>query len=151
MIAATAQRVASNTAEHINEQIRHQTEENVAACASAGPKAIEQRLEELDHEWDIERCVETLAPSLTLLGLGLGLTVSRKWFIVPAVVQAFFLQHAVQGWCPPVPILRRLGVRTAHEIDQERNALKSLRGDYRHIPKRRDGDAARRALDAAER
>ena len=31
---------------------------------------------------------------------------------------------------PPVPILRRLGVRTAREIDIERYALKALRGDF---------------------
>jgi hypothetical protein len=29
-----------------------------------------------------------------------------------------------------VPILRRLGFRTAHEIERERQALKALRGDY---------------------
>jgi hypothetical protein len=38
--------------------------------------------------------------------------------------------HAVQGWCPPVPVLRRLGFRTASEIDHERYALKALRGDF---------------------
>jgi hypothetical protein len=31
--------------------------------------------------------------------------------ILPALVTAFLFQHAVQGWCPPVPILRRLGFR----------------------------------------
>jgi hypothetical protein len=36
------------------------------------------------------------------------------------------MQHALQGWCPPVPILRRLGFRTAREIFEERLALKSL-------------------------
>jgi hypothetical protein len=42
----------------------------------------------------------------------------------------FLLQHAVQGWCPPLPLLRRLGVRTADEINEERYALKALRGDF---------------------
>ncbi len=36
-----------------------------------------------------------------------------------------------QGWCPPVPILRRLGFRTSFEIEQERQALKLIRGDYK--------------------
>jgi hypothetical protein len=36
----------------------------------------------------------------------------------------------VQGWCPPLPVFRRLGIRTASEIDYERYALKSLRGDF---------------------
>jgi hypothetical protein len=27
----------------------------------------------------------------------------RKWLILPGIVTAFLFQHAVQGWCPPVP------------------------------------------------
>jgi len=30
-------------------------------------------------------------------------------------------------------MLRRLGVRTRYEIDQERYALKALRGDFREV------------------
>jgi hypothetical protein len=48
-------------------------------------------------------------------------------------VTAFLFQHAVQGWCPPVPILRRLGFRTVTEIEQERHALKALRGDFARV------------------
>lgn len=145
MFPATANRVPENTAEHVNESIRRQTEENVRKYASEGPSAVERRLRELDEEWDVERCVETLAPSITLLGMGLGLTVSRKWFILPLAVQAFFLQHALQGWCPPIPLLRRLGVRTTAEINQERNALKALRGDYTGLPKGEPAAALRAA------
>jgi hypothetical protein len=80
MIPATAHRVPSNTAEHINQRIHRQTEENVAHYAKAGPKAIDRRLKELEREWDIERYVETMAPTFTLIGIGLGLTVNHKWF-----------------------------------------------------------------------
>jgi hypothetical protein len=151
MFPPTKERVARNTADSVNEQIRRETEENVIRCADAGPEAIERRLEELDREWDIERCVETLAPSLTLVGLLLGATVSRKWLVLPAVVQSFFLQHALQGWCPPVPVLRRLGVRTMDEINEERYALKALRGDFRGVPSdgERGTELPRRALEAA--
>jgi hypothetical protein len=152
MFPSTAQRVPANTADHVNEQIRRQTAANVARYARAGPAAIQRRLDELDREWDVERCVEAMAPTFTLIGLGLGLTVSRKWFLLPIAVQTFFLQHALQGWCPPIPLLRRLGVRTAAEIDEERNALKALRGDYENvIAADRDGGAAERALQAAAR
>jgi len=37
----------------------------------------------------------------------------------------FLLQHGMQGWCPPLPILRRLGVRTRGEIDREKYELLS--------------------------
>jgi hypothetical protein len=53
----------------------------------------------------------------------------------------FLLQHAVQGWCPPIIWFRRLGVRTSTEIDHERNALKALRGDFRHVAPDSPSDA----------
>jgi hypothetical protein len=129
---ATTDRVALNTSEDINERIRRATDARIGWFAGAGPAAIGQRLAELDEEWDIERCLETMAPTLTLTGLALGLGVSRKWLLLPIIVQSFFLQHALQGWCPPIPVLRRLGVRTSEEINDERIALKALRGDFEH-------------------
>ncbi|MGH7194555.1 MAG: hypothetical protein ACREJM_13640, partial [Candidatus Saccharimonadales bacterium] len=60
--------------------------------------------------------------------------VNRKFLALPVLVGGFLLQHALHGWCPPVPLFRRLGVRTAAEINQERFALKSLRGDFKHLP-----------------
>lgn len=130
MLTSTIDRVPSQTAEAVNEEIRCETRSRVARCAAEGHAAIERRLAELDQEWDIERCLETMAPSLTLLGLGLGLTVHRRWLVLPVLVQSFFLQHALQGWCPPLPLLRRLGVRTCAEIEEERYALQVLRGDF---------------------
>jgi hypothetical protein len=50
--------------------------------------------------------------------------------ILPGVVAAFLLQHAIQGFCPPLPVLRALGYRTDREIETERNALKAARGDF---------------------
>jgi hypothetical protein len=154
MIPSTAHRVPESTAEHVNDEIRRRTEESIARCAAAGPEAIDRRLAELDREWDIERTLEANAATAVLVGLTLGATVDRKWFIFPAVVAGFLLQHAVQGWCPPLPIFRRYGVRTQTEIDYERYALKSLRGDFRGLPangETRDSATAERALQAATR
>lgn len=64
-------------------------------------------------------------------------------------VGGFLLRHAVQGWCPPLPVFRRLGARTQSEIDHERYALKALRGDFRGVAA--DGPDARQALAAAGR
>jgi hypothetical protein len=36
----------------------------------------------------------------------------------------------VQGWCPPLPIIRKLGIRTPEEISNEKVAIKYLRGDF---------------------
>jgi hypothetical protein len=130
MMPATADRVPMNTDACANRRIRLRTETNVARYAAMGPRAIERRLVELDYEWDVERYLETMAPSLTLTGLFLGTTVSRKWLLLPIAVQGMFLLHALQGWCPPLPVLRRMGVRTSDEINEERMALKALRGDF---------------------
>jgi hypothetical protein len=130
MIPSTTTRVAEHTDPLINQQISECTKRNVALTASAGPSAIDRRLEELNDEWDIERTLEANAASISLIGLSLGVLVDRRWFLLPTAVAAFLLQHAVQGWCPPVPFFRRLGIRTTSEINQERHALKALRGDY---------------------
>lgn len=153
MIPSTVERVPQHTAEPVNDQIRRQTEERVVRCAAAGRAAIDRRLAELDREWDIERTLEANAATASLVGLTLGATVDRKWFLVPAVVAGFLLQHAVQGWCPPMPVFRRLGFRTQSEIDYERYALKSLRGDFRNLPASDGGDGATagRTLEAMRR
>jgi len=130
MIPSTVDRVPLHTSKRVNEQIRHTTEENIARYGAQGAAGIEDRLVELDHEWDIERTLEANAALAVLLGVTFGATVDRRFFAFPAAVACFLLQHAVQGWCPPIPVFRRLGFRTASEINQERYALQAIRGDF---------------------
>lgn len=152
MSTTTTNRVIVNTAEEINRRIRRESEVRVRVLA-ADPAGLDGRLEELDEEWDIERVLETNASALAFGGLALGATVNRKWLALPALVTAFLFQHAVQGWCPPIPILRRLGIRTAREIEDERTALKALRGDFATLVPEDTDPAARaeRAWQAARR
>lgn len=130
MMPATTYRVAAHTPDDVNERIRRRTEESLECYRSAAGDAIARRLAELDREWDIERMLEANAASVVLLGMYLGLTVNWKWLLLPTAVGGFLLQHAVQGWCPPLIWLRRMGFRTASEIDYERYGLKALRGDF---------------------
>ncbi len=147
-VAESRHRVQAKSPSDVNERIRLQTEQRVTLAAQDGPHALDARIAELDREWDIERAIEANAASLALVGLGLALLVNRRFLALPAVVAGFLLQHAVSGWCPPVPVLRRLGFRTMPEIDHERYALKALRGDFCAVrPWRPEG--AWRALDAA--
>lgn len=150
MLPATTNRVPLHTSERYNEAIRQQTEENIARVCAGGPPSIERRLRELDQEWDIERSLEANASIVALAGLGLGAFVDRRFFFLPGLVFGFLLQHALQGWCPPVPVFRRLGFRTASEIDYERYALKALRGDFRLLNET-DGRQSRasEAMEAA--
>lgn len=149
MIPSTSKRVPEHTAAHVNEKIRHETEANVTQCRAAGPEAIDRRLAELDREWDTERTLEANAATLATVGAGLALLVDRRFAWVPLVVGGFLLQHAVQGWCPPLPIFRRMGIRTQTEIDRERYALKALRGDFNQV-RGDETNAPQRALEAAE-
>ena len=148
MIPETTKRVEQNTSDSINEAIRRETERTIARYARGGPAGIERRLRELDREWDIERTLEANAATAVLIGMGLGTFVHRRWFFLPAAVGTFLLQHALQGWCPPVPFFRRLGVRTSTEIEQERYALKALRGDFRGIETKHDGEDPALVRDA---
>lgn len=123
-------RIRENTPVEINARIDASTEANVRACAKRDLPALTERIAELDREWDVERVLETNAAALALVGLALGVTRDRRWLLLPGVVLPFLLQHALQGWCPPIEIFRRLGVRTRREIDREKVALKALRGDF---------------------
>jgi hypothetical protein len=153
MIPTTVERVPRHSPPEANRQIQEQTEANVACYGSNGPAAIDQRLRQLDHEWDIERTLEANAATIVLIGVGLSALVDRRFLVLPAMVAGFLLQHAVQGWCPPVPLFRRLGIRTQPEIEQERYALKALRGDFRDVTADGQNSLSQThiALDAARR
>ena len=103
--------------------IRARSEEMIRCCAAGGPAAIRQRLDQLDREWDVDRILAAAASGAVLGGLLLGSISSRKWYLLPALAGGFLLQHALQGACPPLSLLRQLGVRYRAEIDQERREL----------------------------
>lgn len=125
---STVERVARNTRDGVNQRIRRRTAERLAYYITH-TREIPRRLRELDEEWDIERALEANAATVTMGGVVLA-GLDRRWLALPALVGAFLFQHATQGWCPPLPVLRELGFRTAREIEIERVALKLLRGDF---------------------
>ena len=127
-------RVRAKTAEKVNERIDERTIEHLCNYVGLSNEMISCRIAELDREWDIERWLETNASSIAFAGVLMGIVGKRKWLMLPAVVLPFLFLHATQGWSPPVPLLRRFGVRTRNEIDAEKYALKLLRGDFDGIP-----------------
>ena len=127
-------RVQQATSSSTNRQIEAETWERVAAYRDKTPEEISARIEELNEEWDIELYLGVNMSSLALSGLAVAaITRNRSWNILPAVVLAFFFQHSVQGWCPPLPILRKFKIRTSKEIEQEKYALKVMRGDFKNL------------------
>ena len=145
-LPTTRDRVPNNTADDVNREINRQIEDRVRAAVSNSAK-IAPRLRELDAEWDIERAIEMNASALAFIGTAFGFFVHPYWLALPALVTAFLFQHALQGWCPPVPVLRGMGFRTSYEIERERQALKAVRGDYATVASGQD--PARAAVEAA--
>lgn len=94
------------------------------------PDSARQRLEALDREWDIDRTIEAEAATMGLIGLALGALVRPAFLAMPATVGAAVFLFGTRGIYPLLPIFRRLGIRTAREIERERYAVKTLRGDF---------------------
>ena len=138
MLAATLSRVEQNTLAAINRANQREIDRRLQYYAGR-PREVPARLAELHREWDIERAIEANAAAVALGGLALGIFVDRRFLALPVGVAAFLLQHAIQGWCPPVPVLRRLGFRTQTEIEYERCALKSLRTRPERRPQHQSG------------
>lgn len=123
-------RVRRNTAGKINTRLDDELKGRVQRYKGESKEELAGRIRELDNEWDIERFLEMNASALALAGLVLGILGRKRWLLLSLTVMGFLLQHALQGWCPPVPAFRRFGIRTRQEIDREKYALKALRGDF---------------------
>jgi hypothetical protein len=142
-------RVRAHTSAEVNRSIRRQTARRVAQL-DGRPDAIRARLREIDAEWDVERALELLSSGLSLGGVALALSRGRPRLLAfPAVVQGFLLLHALQGWCPPLPLLRRLGFRTQQEIERERYTLRALLRDHVLGPSDRPAELPARGVPVA--
>ncbi len=128
--ATQGDRVRAHTGVDLISDVDRATKACLQTLANAGPNEITRHLEELDREWDVERRLQANASNLALSGVLLGATKDKKWLMLSGVVFSFFLPDALQGWCPPLPIFRRMGVRTRKEINREKYALKALWGDF---------------------
>lgn len=132
-LALPSDRVREHTAPSVNQRIAERTRDRIEHVVREGRDAIVQRLERLDHEWDVDRA---LMVNFAIVGgaayaTGLYRYSRRPWFGKNrsnwlrffSVQLGFLLLHGTVGWCPPLPVFRRLGVRTKSEIEAERRAL----------------------------
>jgi len=138
-----------STTESVSERIWQETADRVRRYAER-PASIDDRLRDLDREWDIERMLAIHTAAFSLAGIALGILASLWWLLLPALLATFLLEHALHGWCPLVEVFRQMGIRTRMEIEAERYALKGLRGDFRGLQGPAPSRAARaeRALQA---
>ncbi len=147
-MVATIGRTSRLTAQEVNVRLDADAEARVAYYA-VHPMEIEQRLRELDEEWDIERALELEAATTVFTGFFLGITVSKKWLLLPVLASSMLLLHNLHGGYPLLPLFRRLGFRTAHEIARERYALKAIRGDFQNLSRGNGQNRTRAAFEAA--
>jgi hypothetical protein len=123
-------RVRRHTADDVNARIDQETAERLRSLEAAGAAALVRRLGELDREWNVDRA---LMANFAIVGgaaftAGVASMRGRRgrwngWLTFFSVQLGFLLWHATRGWCPPLPVFRRLGYRTAKEIAREREAV----------------------------
>jgi hypothetical protein len=129
----TKDRVRKNTSWGQNVKIDNLTRENIRKYYNGSDREIADRIKLLRKKWDMERTLELNMSTLALTGLALSVFADKRWAILSGVVLGFFAQHAIQGWCPPLPLFRAMKVRTRTEIEEEKYALKALRGDFKNV------------------
>jgi len=109
-------------------------EQRLACIADAGPQAIEDRLAELEREWTAGRATKAVIGMMIVVGFALAAFVNPWWLILPTVAVFFLLQYLFDRTSWLGKAFHRVGFRTGSEVDQEKMALKVLRGDFRHLP-----------------
>jgi hypothetical protein len=115
-------------------RIQARTLHDVTSYFDASDDTLSERIQELENEWNLERTIEANAAGLALIGLALGVAADRRFLLLTLLASGCLLQHAISGWCPPLPALHRLGIRSAAEIQHEILALRILRGDFIEKP-----------------
>ena len=141
--------VKNATPSSINADIEAKMWNRVALLADADYGQITRRINQLEKEWDVERYLGVNMGIVALSGIFMTKrTGNIKWLTLPSAVLGFFMQHSIQGWCPPLPFLRMLGIRTRKEIEQEKYALKFIRGDFNRVDylSRTDVEKIRQAI-----
>ena len=132
-IEQRSDRVRDHSGQASNRRIAARTSARVEHVITRGRDAVIRRLAELDHEWDVDRAlmVNFAIAGGAAYATGLYRYAERPWFgrrrkgwlYFFSAQLGFLLLHGTLGWCPPLPVFRRLGVRTKTEIEAERQAL----------------------------
>jgi hypothetical protein len=129
-----ADRVRNHTAQLVNQRIAERTRDRIERVVREGRDGIVRRLAQLDHEWDVDR---TLMVNFAVAAgvahaantyrqsrrVWFGRRRGSRWLFVLTAQLGFLLLYGTLGWCPPLAVHRRLGVRTRSEIEAERRML----------------------------
>jgi hypothetical protein len=125
-------RIRARSSAGVNARIDREAALRVAEARTEPTAGLLRRLAVLDREWDVDRAL--MANFAVLGGLSFGLGISNRnpwrrrnpWLVLFGTQLGFLLFHSVVGWCPPLPVFRRLGFRTQKEIDVERQCIQGI-------------------------
>ena len=131
--------VRATSSEAANKTIDQKILASIQLASNLPSNELNTLIKNLEKEWDIERILEMNASTFAFIGVVLAIFISSYWLIIPLIVLPFLFLHAIQGWCPPIPLLRGMGIRTRKEIDTEKFALKVVRGDFDGLKSEKDG------------
>lgn len=105
--------------------------DSVRFYGSLGRAALDERLRALDEEPDLETVTSMALAGAGILGLVFGFLGSRVWRMFAWLSLPLLFAHARGGLKAPGDFLKTLGLRSRREIQEERFALKILRGDFK--------------------
>jgi hypothetical protein len=131
METKTEQQTRKNNSEG-KEQHQGTAFEQLKDFAHQDKARINERLQELQGEWDMERIIHLHLSGISIAGALLGYFLNKRWLILPALAAAVLILHSMKGMAPQKPLLRKLGFRTREEINREKYSLKAMRGDFKH-------------------
>lgn len=110
------------------------TEQRLHRLAECGPAAIDERLGELEREWSAGRAAKVATGLVVLIGMGLGLSLGGWWYALPIIGGLMLLQYLFSRTSWLGLVFRESGMRSGQAIDEEKFALKALRGDFAALP-----------------
>jgi hypothetical protein len=124
----THDRIREHSSESANQRIDRETRGAIAEARHSS-SARTARIRELEQEWNIDRA---LMLNFGIVGAFTAFKAMQQrkrtghiggWSLLFWVQMGFLVNHAVRGWCPPMPLFRRLGFRSSNEIAAEMVAL----------------------------
>jgi hypothetical protein len=142
------------TAEKIDSESK--TWDNVRFYGSLGKEGLTERIGALEEEWDMEKFVTVTLAGMGIFGLVMGLIGSRVWRVLSWISMPLLFLYGQDKWRPSDGILKSLGLRSRKEIDEEKYALKALRGDFQKVDSASGAEGenlarnSSRALDAVK-
>jgi hypothetical protein len=122
--------IRRHSSARVNDRIDQRTREAIDETRDS-PSKIRARLDEIDREWDIDRALMLNFAVVATVSSSLAMRTLYKhgrlggWAAMFATQMGFLAFHAIKRWCPPMPVFRRLGFRSDHEIAAERAALQA--------------------------